>query len=43
MLDGLQDRSGNAGEEKNYQLLPGIKPPIIQPIAQRCTTELSVL
>jgi hypothetical protein len=28
------------GEEKNSQPLPGIEPPIIQPVAQRYTTEL---
>jgi hypothetical protein len=28
-------RSGRGGEEKNYQPLPGLEPPIIQPVAQR--------
>jgi hypothetical protein len=42
-LDGLQSRSGHGGEEKNSQLLPGLETPIIQPIAQRHTTELSQL
>jgi hypothetical protein len=38
-LDGLQNRSGHGGEEKNS--LPGLEPSIIQPVAQLCTTELS--
>jgi hypothetical protein len=42
-LGGPQSRSGRGGEEKNPQPLPGLKPPIIQPIAQRYTTELSRL
>jgi hypothetical protein len=42
-LDGLQRRSGRGGEEKNSQPLPGLEPPIIQPVAQRYTTELSCL
>jgi hypothetical protein len=37
---GPQSRSGLGGEEKNSQPLPGLEPPIIQPVAQRCTTEL---
>jgi hypothetical protein len=28
-------RSRRGGEEKNSQLLPGLQPPIIQPVAQR--------
>jgi hypothetical protein len=28
------------GEENNSQPLPGLEPPIIQPVAQRCTTEI---
>jgi hypothetical protein len=36
-------RSGRGGEEKNSELLPGLEPPIIQPLAQRYTTELSRL
>jgi hypothetical protein len=40
-LDGPWNWSGRAGEEKNSQPLPGLEPPIIQPIAQRYTTELS--
>jgi hypothetical protein len=26
--------------EKNSQTLPGLEPPIFQPLAQRCTAEL---
>jgi hypothetical protein len=44
-LDGRlnvpQSRSGRGDEEKNSQPLPGLEPPIIQPVAQRYTTELS--
>jgi hypothetical protein len=36
-----QSWSGHSGEEKNFQPLPGLKPPIIQPIAQHYTTKLS--
>jgi hypothetical protein len=39
-LGGPQSRSGRGGEEKNSQLLPGLELSIIQPIAQRYTTEL---
>jgi hypothetical protein len=42
-LGGTQSRSGRGGEEKNSQPLPGLEPPIIQPVAQRCTTELTRL
>jgi hypothetical protein len=35
-----QSRSRRGGEEKNSQSLPGFEPPTIQPVAQRCTTEL---
>jgi hypothetical protein len=42
-LDGPQNRSGRGGEEKNSQPLPGLEHSIIQPIAQRYTTELSRL
>jgi hypothetical protein len=42
-LRGLQGQSGQGGEEKNFQPLPGLEPPIIQPVAQRYTTELSRL
>jgi hypothetical protein len=40
-FDRLQSWSGRGGEEKNSQPLPGLEPPIIQPVAQRYTTELS--
>jgi hypothetical protein len=30
-----QSRSGHGGEDKNSQPLPGLEPPIIQPVAQR--------
>jgi hypothetical protein len=40
-LGALQSRSGRGGEEKNSQPLPGLEPPIIQPVAQRYTTELA--
>jgi hypothetical protein len=40
-LGGPQSRYGRGGEEKNSQPLPGLEPPIIQPVAQRYTTELS--
>jgi hypothetical protein len=42
-LGGPQSRSGHGGEENNSQLLPGLEHPIIQPIAQRYTAELSRL
>jgi hypothetical protein len=42
-LGGPQSRSGRGGEEKNSQPLPGLEPPIIQPVAQRYTTEHSRL
>jgi hypothetical protein len=42
-LGGPQSRSGRGGEEKNSQPLPGLEPPIIQPVAQRYTSELSWL
>jgi len=38
-----QSRSGHGGEDKNSQLLPGLEPPVIQPVAQRYSTELSRL
>jgi hypothetical protein len=40
-LDGPQNNSGRGWEEKNSQPLPGLEPRIIQPVAQRYTTELS--
>jgi hypothetical protein len=42
-LGGPESWSGHSGKEKNSQPLPGLKPPIIKPIAQRYTTELSWL
>jgi hypothetical protein len=42
-LGGSQSLSGHGSEEKNSQFLPGLEPPIIQPVAQRYTTELSRL
>jgi hypothetical protein len=42
-LGELQSRSGRGGEEKNSQPLPGIEPQIMQPVAQRYTTELTQL
>jgi hypothetical protein len=42
-LGGPRSRSGRGGEEKNSQSLPGLEPPIIQPVAQLYTTELSWL
>jgi hypothetical protein len=42
-LGGPQSQSGRGGDEKNSQPLPGIEIPIIQPVAQRYTTELSWL
>jgi hypothetical protein len=42
-LGGPQSQSGRGGEEKNSQPLLGLEPPIIQPVAQRCTTELTRL
>jgi hypothetical protein len=38
-LGGPQSRSGPGGEEKNSQPLPGLEPPIIQPVVQRYTAE----
>jgi hypothetical protein len=40
-LGGGQSQSGHGSEKKNSQPLPGLKPPIIQPVDQRYTTELS--
>jgi hypothetical protein len=42
-LSGPQSRSGRSGEEKNSQPLPGLELLIIQPVVQRCTTEISRL
>jgi hypothetical protein len=41
-LGGPQNRRGRGGEE-NSQPLPGLEPPFINSVAQRCTTELSRL
>jgi hypothetical protein len=35
----LDESHGHGGEEKNSQPLAGLKPPIIQPVAQHYTTE----
>jgi hypothetical protein len=40
-LSGPQSRSGCGGEEKNSQPLPALEPPIIEPVAQHYTPELS--
>jgi hypothetical protein len=40
VLGGLQSRSGRSGEEKNFQHLFGLEPPIIHAIP-RYTTKLS--
>jgi hypothetical protein len=40
-LGGPQSRAGSGGEKKNSQHLPGLEPPITQPVVQRYTTELS--
>jgi hypothetical protein len=40
-LGGPQSRSGRGGEKKNSQSLPGLEPPIIQPVVQSYTTMLS--
>jgi len=37
-LDVPQSRSGRGGEEKDFRPLPGLELPLIQPIAQRCTS-----
>jgi hypothetical protein len=41
-LDRPHSRSGRNSEEENSQSPLEIEPPIIQPIAQRCTTELDL-
>jgi hypothetical protein len=43
LLSRPQSRSGHGGEEKNSQPMPGLEPPIFQPVVQLCTTELSRL
>jgi hypothetical protein len=42
-LGGPQSRSGRGGEEKNSRFLPGLEPPITQPVAQRYITDVSRL
>jgi hypothetical protein len=42
-LGGPQSRSGRGDEEKNSQLLPGLKPRTIHPVVQRYTAELTRL
>jgi hypothetical protein len=42
-LGGAQNRSRRGGEKKNSQLLPRFELPVIQPVVQRYTTELSRL
>jgi hypothetical protein len=42
-LGGPQSRSGRGGEKKNSQTLPGLEPPIMQPITKRYTIVLSRL
>jgi hypothetical protein len=42
-LGDPQSRSGCCGEEKIFQPLPALEPPIIQSVAQRYTAELSRL
>jgi hypothetical protein len=41
-LGGPQNRSGHGAEEKNSEPLAGFKPLIIQPVAQRYTTEITL-
>jgi hypothetical protein len=42
-LGALQNRSGHGVEEKNSQPLPGLEPPIVLPVDQCYTTEISYL
>jgi hypothetical protein len=42
-LGGPQSWSGHGGEEINFHPLSGQEPLIIQPVAQRYTTEISWL
>jgi hypothetical protein len=42
-LNGPQSISGHGGEERNSQPLPALEPPIIDPVSQRYTAELSRL
>jgi hypothetical protein len=41
ILGGAQSRSGHGSEQRDSQSQPGLEPSIIQPAAQRYTTELS--
>jgi hypothetical protein len=40
-LGGPQSRSGRGSEEKTFRPLQGLEPPIIQPVSQHYSTELS--
>jgi hypothetical protein len=42
-LGGPESLSGRVGEEKKFQAHAGTRSPIIQPLTQRYTTELSRL
>jgi hypothetical protein len=42
-LGESQSRSGRGLDEKNSQHMPGLEPPIVQPVDQPYTTELSRL
>jgi hypothetical protein len=42
-VGGSQSLSGRGGEGKNIQTLPEPESPIIQPVAHRYTTELSLI
>jgi len=42
-LGGPRSRSGHSGEDKHFQPLPGLEPPIIQAVAQGYATKLSRL
>jgi hypothetical protein len=37
---GPKKRSGRGGKDKNSRPLPGLEPPITQPVTQNYTTEL---
>jgi hypothetical protein len=39
----VSPRSGRGGEEKYFQTLRGLEPPIVRPVAQRYTAELTRL
>jgi hypothetical protein len=42
-LGGPESRSGRGGEEINSHPLSGLEPPIIQPVSERYTTEITRL